>query len=133
MEIVNQDFYIFPEEVYRVGNSTSPRMSALRVGEINIYELKGVKMVIANGKGISVFTLKGLKEEGLTGFAWKFTKNTVIEPGLKLVDDDKPEHYVLAPIRNMPLDEYKGLLEKMGLKCEKYLRIKKDGTMEAIA
>lgn len=132
MGIVNQDFYIFPEEVYRIGNAASPRMSAFRVGEINIYELKGVKMVIANGKGISVFTLRGLKDEGLTGLAWKFTKNIAVEVGLKLVDDDKPEHYVLAPVRNMPLDEYKGLLEKMGLKCVKYLRIKKDGTMEAV-
>jgi hypothetical protein len=40
MVIINQDFYIFPEEVYRVGNSSSPRMSALRIGEINIYEMK---------------------------------------------------------------------------------------------
>ena len=32
----------------------------------------------------------------------------------------------------MPLDEYKGLLEKMGLKCTKYLKIKKNGVMEAI-
>lgn len=63
----------------------------------------------------------------------EFTESTAVEPGLKLVGDDEPEHYVLAPVTNMPLDEYKGLLEKMGLKCEKYLRIKKDGTMEAIA
>jgi len=132
MAIVNQDFYIFPEEVYRVGNSTSPKMSALRVGEINIYEIKGVKMAVANGKGISVFTLQGLQDEKLTGFAWKFKKETHVEPGLKLVDDEKPEHYVLAPVRNMPLDEYKGLLEKMGLKCTKYLKIKKNGVMEAI-
>ncbi len=133
MTTINQEFYIFPEEVYRVGNSSSPKMAALRVGEIDVYEMKGVKMVVSNGKGISVFTLEGLKKEGLTGFAWKFNKNTAIEFGLKLIDDEKPEHYTLAPCKNMPLDEYKGLLEKMGLKCAKYLKIKKDGTMEITA
>lgn len=133
MSIINKEFYIFPEEVYRVGNSSSHKMTALRVGEIDVYEIKGIKMVTANGKGISVFTLIGLKEEGLTGFAWKFTKNTPVEPGLKLIDDEKPEHYTLAPIKNMPLDEYKGLLEKMGLKCSKYIKIKKDGSMELTA
>jgi len=132
MVIVNEDFYIFREEVYRIGNSSSPKMSALRVGEINIYELKGVTMVVSNEKGISVFTLKGLQDEQLTGFAWQFKENTDVEPGLKLVDDKKPEHYILAPVRNMPLDEYKGLLKKMGIKCTKYLKIKKNGTMESI-
>ena len=133
MSIINKEFYIFPEEVYRVGNSSSHKMTALRVGEIDVYEIKGIKMVTANGKGISVFTLKGLQDEGLTGFAWKFIKNTPVEPGLKLIDDEKPEHYTLAPVKNMPLDEYKGLLEKMGLKCNKYMKIKKDGTMELTA
>jgi hypothetical protein len=133
MSIVTQDFRVFPEEVYRVGNSTSPRMSALRVGEVLTYELRGVRMVVANGKGISVFTLKGLKEEGLTGFAWKFDRNTPVEPGPVLIDNEKPEYCVLAPARNRPLGEYKGLLEKMGPKCAKNLRIKKDGTMEVVA
>lgn len=60
-------------------------------------------------------------------------KNTAIEFDLTLIDDEKPEHYTLAPCRNMPLDEYKSILEKMGLKCSKYLKIKKDGSMEITA
>jgi len=32
MAIINQDFYIFPEEVYRVGNSGSYKLTAIRVG-----------------------------------------------------------------------------------------------------
>lgn len=124
---INQDFYLFPEEVYRVGNSSSHKLSAIRVGEIDTYELRGVKMVVANGKGVSLFTLQGIINEGLTGFAWLFKKGTKVETGLKLIDDEKPEHYTLAPIRNMPLDEYKALLEKMGLKCAKYLKLNKNG------
>lgn len=130
MSIALKDFYIFPEDIYRVGNSSSHKLTAIRVGEIDVYDLQGVKMVIANGKGVSGFTLRGLHEEGLTGFAWLFQKGTMVEPGLKLVDDEKPDHYVLAPVTNMPLDQYKSLLEKMGRKCSKHLKIRKDGTME---
>ena len=43
MTIINEEFYIFPEEVYWVGYSLSPKMAALRVGEIDVYEIKGVK------------------------------------------------------------------------------------------
>ena len=130
---INQDFYIFPEDVYGVGNASSHRLSVLREGEIDTYEIRSVKMVVANGKGVSVFTLKGLQDEGLTGFAWLFARDTTLEHGLKLVDDNKPEHYTIAPVVNMPLDEYKGLLERMGVKCKKYLKIKKGGAMEKIA
>jgi len=133
MAIVNQDFYIFPEEVYRVGNSGSHKLSAIRVGEITIYELKGVKMVVANGQGVSVFTLQGIKDENLTGYAWLFNKGTQVEQGLKIIDDNKPEHYTLAPVRNMPLVEYKSLLEKMGIKCAKYLKLNKDGSIVRVA
>ena len=86
-------------------------------------------MVIANGKGISVFTKKGLEVEKLTGFAWLFIKGTKLEAGLKLIDDEKPEHYTLAPEKNMSVEEYKSLLAKMGVKCDKYLKLNKNGTM----
>lgn len=129
MAFINEDFYIFPEDVYRVGNSSSHKLTAIRIGEVDTYELKGVKMVTANGKGISVFTLKGIEKEGLTGYAWLFAKDSIVDTGLKLVDDNKPEHYILAPTRNMPLGEYKSLLEKMGLKCAKYLKLNKDGSI----
>ena len=133
MSITFKDFYIFPEDIYRVGNASSHKLSALRVGEVDVSEVDGVMMVIANGKGVSGFTLRGLQEEGLTGYAWLFPQGTLVEPGLKLVDDDKPEHYVLAPVANMPLDKYKALLERMGAKCSKHLKIRKDGTMERTA
>ena len=133
MSLTLDDFYVFPEDIYRVGNSTSHKLTAIRVGEVDVYEVDGVKTVIANGKGISGFTLRGLQDEGLTGFAWLFPQGTMVEPGLKLVDDDKPEHYVLAPVANMPLEEYKRLLENMGRKCSKHFKIRKDGTMERTA
>ncbi len=128
-----QKIFIFSRRSIPRRQSGSHKLTAIRGGEIDVYEMKGVKIVIANGKGVSVFTLEGLKNEGLAGYAWLFKKGTNVEMGLKLIDDEKPEHYTLAPTRNMPLDEYKGLLEKMGIKCSKYLKIKKDGSMERTA
>jgi len=131
--MIIEEFYIFPEEVHRVGNSGSHKLSAIRVGEVDTFSMKGVTMVVSNGKGVSLFTLEGIMSEGLSGFAWKFEKLTQVEHGLRLVKDEKPGHYMLAPVSNMPVDQYKGLLEKMGLRCSKYLKIHKDGRMEAAA
>lgn len=123
-----KEFYLFPEDVYRIGNSASHRISVVRQDEVQTTVIKGVTIVIANNNGISVWTKEGIVEKGLTGYAWLIKANTSLPFGLKLVNDT-PGHYMLAPVKNMPLDTYKGLLEEMGMKCEKYLQIKKDGTM----
>jgi hypothetical protein len=90
--------------------------------------IKGVTIVVANNNGVSVWTKEGIIEKGLTGYAWLIKNGSSLPFGLKLVNDT-PGHYMLVPIKNMPLDTYKGLLEEMGMKCEKYLQVKKDGTM----
>jgi hypothetical protein len=123
-----KEFYLFPEDVYRMGNAKTHRMSVIRQDEVITMEIKGVTIVIANNNGVSVWTKEGIIEKGLTGYAWLITTGTSLPTGLKLVNDT-PGHYMLAPVRNMPLDTYKGLLEEMGVKCEKYLQVKKDGTM----
>ncbi len=123
-----KEFYLFPEDVYRMGNSTTHRMSVIRQDEVMTTTIKGVTIVIANNNGISLWTKEGIIEKGLSGYAWLIKSGGTLPIGLKLVNDT-PGHYMLAPIRNMPLDTYKGLLEEMGMKCVKYLKIKKDGTM----
>lgn len=123
-----KEFYLFPEDVYRMGNSTTHRMPVIRQDEVITMAIKGVTIVIANNTGVSVWTKEGIIEKGLTGYAWLINTGTSLPVGLKLVNDT-PGHYMLAPVRNMPLDTYKGLLEEMGMKCEKYLQVKKDGTM----
>lgn len=99
--------------------------------QVDTYNVNGVTMIVANGKGVSLYTMEKVLEKGLTGFAWKFNKNTQVVPNLKLVNDE-PGHYMLCPIKNMPLDEYKGLLEKMGVSCAKYIKVKKDGTIQRV-
>jgi hypothetical protein len=67
---------------------------------------------------VSLYTKEELNNTELSGWVWKFKANTTIPQGLKLVND-KPGHYCVAPISNMPVDLYKGLLEQMGMKAEK--------------
>ena len=126
MFTLGQEFFVFPEELQRIGNSTSPRLTSIREGEVIIIEMSGVKIVVANGMGVSVWTLEKVIEIGLSGIAWRFEKGTRLPPDLRLVND-KPGHYLIAPVHNMPLDKYKGLLEELGLKCAKYLKVTKEG------
>ena len=51
---ISEEFYIIPEEVYRVGNSTSPLLHKVRSGEVDVMEMNGVKIILANGKGVSL-------------------------------------------------------------------------------
>jgi hypothetical protein len=121
-----QEFYIIPEEVFRLGNSTSPKLSSIRTRDVDTTTINGITMVIANGKGISVFDREGINQSPMTGWVWQFLPNTHFPPGLKLVQD-KPHHFCIAPTRNMPIDKYKGLLETMALKAMKVF--KKEGNI----
>jgi hypothetical protein len=40
---------------------------------------------------------------------WKFVRGTAMPPDLKLVTDGTG-HFMLAPVKNMPVDKYKGIL-----------------------
>jgi len=117
---------LFPDDVFRVGNATGHKLAAVRPTEVDTVVVNGVMMIIANGKGVSLYTLTKIIEKGLTGYAWKFQKYATVIPGLKLVSDE-PEHFMLAPAHNMPVAKYKGLLEEMGLRCCKYCRVKEGG------
>jgi hypothetical protein len=118
---LNNEFFIVPTEVFRMGNSSSPRMNMVRASEIDTTEINGICAIIANGRGVSIYTKQELENTNLTGWVWRFPANTLLPIGLKLVND-KPGHYCVAPTHNMPLDLYKGLLEDMGMKAEKVWR-----------
>ena len=110
------DFYIVPEDIYRLGNVGGPRLSNVRARDVDTTEINGVTVVVANGKGISVFDIEGIKLSPMTGWVWKFSATTSMPLGLKLVHD-KPHHYCIAPMSNMPIDKYKGLLEELALRA----------------
>jgi len=62
-----KEFFILPEELFRLGNTTSPRLSNVRPRDIDTIEINGIKVIIANGKGISVFDKTGINESPMTG------------------------------------------------------------------
>lgn len=119
-----KEFFILPEELFRLGNSSSPRLSNVRSRDVDTIEINGITVIRANGKSISVFDKAGINESPMTGWVWRFPPHTQPPVGLKLVQD-KPHHYCIAPAQNMPIDKYKGLLEEMALKATRVF--KKEG------
>ena len=48
-----EDLYFAPEDLYRLGNSSSPRLTNVRrPKDVDTTEINGITIVIANGKGI---------------------------------------------------------------------------------
>ena len=120
------EFYLIPEDVFRLGNSDSPRLGNVRSRDVDTMVMNGITVVIANGKGISVFDLDAITHVPFEGWVWKLGSNTALPTGLKMVND-KPGHYCIAPTANMPVEKYKGLLEELGLKAMRL--IKKQGKL----
>lgn len=117
-----EDLYFAPEDLFRLGNSTSPRLSNVRrPKDIDTTELNGILMVIANGKGISLSTKDRIEKTPMSGWVWKVTKGTPVPQGLKLIND-REGHYSICPVANMPLDEFKGLLSKLAIRCQKVFK-----------
>ncbi len=116
--------YILPEELFSIGNKETPKLSHVRSKDVETMQLNGITVIIANGKGISVFDKTDINQSNMTGWVWRFPPNTRPPQGLKLVND-KPHHYGIAPVTNMPLDKYKGLLEEMAMKATRVF--KKEG------
>jgi len=119
-----KEFYLIPEEIFRLGNSSNSKLSNVRPRDVDTTQVNGITVVIANGKGISVFDKTGINESPMTGWVWRFPSNCKPPMGLKFVQD-KPHHFCIAPIQNMPVDKYKGLLEEMALKATRVY--KKEG------
>jgi len=111
-----KEFFIVPEEVFRLGNSSSPKLAHVRPHDVRQTVINGITVVIANNKGISVFDKDGIARTDMSGWVWKFAPSTPFPTGLKLVND-KPGHFCIAPTSDMPLGKYKGLLEELALKA----------------
>ncbi len=114
-----EDLFLAPEDLYRLGNSTDPRLTHLRQPkDIDTVAINGIIVAVANGKGISLSTKSRMETTQMSGWVWKIGKGTPMPIGLRLINA-RPGHYSLCPVSNMPLDEFKGLLAKLALKCQK--------------
>ncbi|KEQ12197.1 Tse2 family ADP-ribosyltransferase toxin [Endozoicomonas numazuensis] len=117
-----EDLFLAPEDLYRLGNSTSPRLTNIRrPKDVDTIDVNGIAVVVANGKGISLSTKQRLDSAPMSGWVWKIPKGVQVPSGLRLLND-RPGHYSLCPVSNMPLDEFKGLLSKMAMKCQKVFK-----------
>ena len=80
-------------------------------------------MIVANGKGVSLYNRPGLDLAPLTGWVWEIQAGTQFPIGLKLVKDDSPQgHYTLCPAQNMPVREFVALLERVVIHCTKVFK-----------
>jgi hypothetical protein len=119
-----REFYIMPEELFRLGNSSTSKLSNVRSRDVDTIQINGITVIKANGKGVSVFDKVGINESPMSGWVWRFAPNTQPPLGLKLVHD-KPHHFCIAPTQNMPIVKYIGLLEELALKAQRVY--KKEG------
>jgi hypothetical protein len=89
-------------DLYRMGNTNSPRMDNVRPQDISIYETIDRLWVMSSSGGISTFSAAGRGKNW-----WKLSLGTEIPSELILVNDHG-NHWVWQPSYNMPLDQYKG-------------------------
>ncbi|MGH7676570.1 MAG: hypothetical protein ACREMV_14995 [Gemmatimonadales bacterium] len=121
--MVPQDFYVFPDDLYRLASASDPKLTRVRPKrDADLVEQNGVVIVLANNRGISLYTRSGVIQERLTRWAWRIRKGTILPQRLKL-HRDRPEHYMICPIVTMPLSEYTGLLEQLVLHCERVFKV----------
>jgi hypothetical protein len=124
--MVPTDFYLIPSDVFRLGNTDTARLGNVRSKDVDTLRVSEIVVVVANGKGVSVLDRDAITRAPFNGWVWKLPVGTALPPGLKLVSD-KPGHYCIAPVTNMPIDKYKGLLEELGLRAQRI--VKKSGSL----
>jgi hypothetical protein len=104
--------YLSQEDLYRFGNSTSPRLDHLRAHDVDLYELDGIAHVRANGKGISLITEREAASK--PGWLWLIPRNTPMPSGLAL-NPDRPGHFSLCPVSDMTIDRFCALLSELAV------------------
>lgn len=106
------EFYIVPEDIYRIGNVDTARLNHVRPRDIDTVLFGKEIIVKANGKGISVYDRQGINESPMNGWVWRIKAHTRLPSGLVLVKD-KNHHFCMAPKYNMPISRYKELLDQL--------------------
>jgi len=106
------EFYVVPEDIYRIGNLDTPKLNHVRQRDVDTILFGSELIVKANGKGISVYDRQGINESPMNGWVWRIKSNTRLPSGLVLVKD-KNHHFCIAPKYNMPIAKYKQLLDQL--------------------
>jgi hypothetical protein len=86
------------------------------------FEQNGITVVVANKQGFSAFDWLTPAMKAPGKHVWRIPKGTPLPIEIVLVKDLTPGkrgHYHFAPVQNMPLTKYLGLLEEIGIKSVK--------------
>ncbi len=115
--IEEADFILL--DLYRFGNSSQPRLDHVRAfKDVAVNKVNGIEIVVANGNGVSLSSTFDPNKRN----TWKLARNTPIPTGLRLVKDLRPgraNHFMIAPVSNMPFTKYLGLLQELAVYCKK--------------
>ena len=78
-----QFLYMLDEDLYRLGNATSPKLQNVRPDDVKTYERNGVVMVRADGFGISLGTEQSIERMNWhNAWLWKIPANFPMPPAL---------------------------------------------------
>lgn len=122
-----EDFLELQRPLYRSGNASSPNFSATRaLRDILVFERNGIPYVKADGNGFSTFdhVTTGMKQLGRN--VWKIRKGSALPAELRIVQDRTPGkkgHYMIAPLNDMPLMKYLGLLQELAADMTKCVKL----------
>ena len=121
----NEKLYILQEDLYRIGNSSSSKLADVRQGEITTSRINGIKTIVANDKGVSLYNKQGLDDAPLSGWVYEIKAGGVLPFGLKLWKDPQIDgHYHVCATNNMSFHKYVGLLEELATHCNKIFKKK---------
>jgi hypothetical protein len=120
--IVTDDFYLMdvadlPSDLYRGGNASGFQFHEERAMKDCItYPRDGVIFIRANLTGFSCFDhiTARMKQQGRN--IWKLKRGAVLPLDIGLVKDlrrGQEGHFMLCPLKDIPLKKYLGLLEEI--------------------
>jgi hypothetical protein len=109
------DLNALHEDLYRMGNASSPNFSEARgMTDCLVVDRNGIKIVIANGNGFSAFNRVTAVMKARGKNIWRINKGSMLPLEIRIVKDQtSPGHYMLAPAKDMPFKKFLGLLEEM--------------------
>lgn len=102
------------KDLYRSGNSTTPRMDNVRTTDVTIFQQGGVDWVRGKQGGVSTTSVLPTDQKNW----WKVPKGTVVSNDIYVVNDHD-NHWAWAPARNMPLADFVRLMEATNSKFTK--------------
>ncbi|KAI5831197.1 hypothetical protein K523DRAFT_301085 [Schizophyllum commune Tattone D] len=108
-------------DLYRAGNTTSPRFDNVRPNDISI---SGGNVGPGSG-GISTFSRKD--PTWANNKTWVLQRTTPLIGGLKAIND-VGMHWLIAPASKMPFQTYVGHLRELNSRAVRYDRLRSEDT-----